>query len=318
MSEARSFEPTPRSEGEVDSPSRPLIEVRGLAHPTQQPRFVLAVIVCFPVALLAVVASALTFGLVPLYIGMVVLSVWLVARILQTQLRGNMLRVSLDNFPEILVVVDEAKRRMQYEKPVEVFVTEEGSINAMLVKLLGVRAIVLNSGLVEAMDDPHTMRQLEFIVGRFVGGLKARHMFLAPLAMVIDAVESLQVFNLLLFSFDRSTVYSGDQMGLVFCEDLGAAMDAMNKLSVGNGLHERVGLDGVFEQSDEVRGGLLSLLARLYSRHPHMMSRYTNLLGFASRRQPELFSAYLEKLPRDLQDSVRVAAGQAQHWPREL
>jgi len=205
--------------------------------------------------------------------------------------------VSDENFPEIQQILEDVKRILGYDKDIEVFIVEEGSVNAALAKFFRTRFIVLNSELVRGMLERGKIVQMKWVIARFVGALQAKHYRLDLLRILVDNIEKLQVLNLFLLPYERATQYSGDQIALAVCGDLEQSMIAFEKLLVGNDLSNRVGIRGILEQAAELRGDIFAFIARLGSSHPHMVSRCLNLLSFARSRYPQMFAQYLADHP---------------------
>jgi len=268
-------------------------EFKLLLHPTEHSRFILALLVSIPAAIIAVVLVFASFGLLLVYVGLITFSVWFGLSIAKANLMANSVRVSEKNFPAIHEVAMEVKYTLDYQKAIDIYIIEEGSVNAFLAKFFQTKFIVLNSELVKDMLDNGKLVQMKWIIARFVGALKAKHFRLDLLRIVIDSIEKIKIFNLLILPYERAMQYSGDQIGLAVCNDLNQAMTAFDKFMVGNDLAHRVEFQGLVEQAIDVRDSFFATLARLFSTHPHMVSRYLNLLAFARWRYPRMFDKYI-------------------------
>lgn len=265
----------PEQTGIVDA------ELRHLLHPHEQSRLTLALAGLAPVALLALVLVIMTSGGVLVAVGVVVAGIWFAMRIHEARLRGHAVEVSGDNFPELRSVLDDVCRRLAYTREVSMYVVNDGDVNATLLRLFGKRILWVNSGLVEAMDDPQGRAELAFVMGRFVGALKARHLRFGELAAVISGFKSLVGVNLLILPYLRATVLSGDQLGMVIAGDAGASLRAMNKLFIGRGLSDRVSLPATTAQALRHRNSPFRWLAIAWTSEPHMTDRLLNLVAFS-------------------------------------
>jgi len=281
-------------------------ELQLLLHPTEHSRFMLALLVAIPVAIVAIVLVFVSFGLLLVYVGLITFSVWFGLSIAKASLMANSVRVSAKNFPAIHEVTTEVKYTLDYDEPIDIYIIEEGSVNAFLAKFFQTKFIILNSELVKDMLDNGKIVQMKWIIARFVGALKAKHFRLNLLRIVIDSIEKIKIFNLFILPYERATQYSGDQIGLAVCNDLNQAMTAFDKFMVGNDLADRVEFQGLIEQALDVRDSFFAMLARLFSTHPHMVSRYLNLLAFARWRYPRMFDEYIARFDGATSSSINA------------
>ena len=270
-------------------------ELKALAHPTENSRFILALVASVPAAIVAVMLVFVSYGLLLVYVGLIIFSAWFGLSIMKARLMANSVQVSRKNFPEIHETTIEVKRILGYRDPIEIYIVEEGSVNAVLAKFFKTKFIILNSTLVSDMLDNGRIVQMRWVIARFVGALQAKHTRLSLLRILIDGIEKIKIFGLFILPYERATQYSGDQIGLAVCNDLDQALIAFDKLMVGNELADRVQFRGLVEQALDVRESFFALLARLLSPHPHMVSRYLNLLAFARWRYPGMFDDYMAR-----------------------
>ena len=228
-----------------------------------------------------------------------------VHRLLRARLMGGAIKVGPASFPEIHQAALEATRRLAYDGKVEVYVIEEGSFNAKLAKFMGTRVILLHSDVVSrAYEDPAAVDDVQWIVARFVGALKARYR-VKSLAMLMDAIRPLGFLTLFLLPFERATQYSGDQIGVAAVGDVRPALRAIHRLFVGRELGDRVTPAAVVRQGEALRTDPFGMLATVTSTHPHMTSRYLNMIDFAAARYPEGLAEYTASL--DEADAAALA-----------
>ena len=138
--------------------------------------------------------------------------------------------------------------------------------------------------------------ELTFLVARFIGALKAKHLRFDPVVMVVAGLEKLIFLNPFLYPYERATTYSGDQIGLACCGSLPAALNVLGGLMVGAELAPRLGLRGLLWQAVSVRRHWLPRLRQLALAQPHLTNRYLNLLEFGSRLDPAGFAAFVDGL----------------------
>jgi hypothetical protein len=296
-------------------------DLRLLLHPTEESRLRLAMISLTIIAgyVIEVLVSAaqrgLRFGsgvvLVPggdflIAVLTVFLSIvfarWLAARVLEARLRGSAIEVDDENFPELKAVVMDVCRMLDYRKPISVFVIKDGEINLILRRLFGRQSLWINSGVVEAMGDPSTRAELVFLVGRFVGALKARHLRFRELMAVINNFERLAMINLFILPYLRSTVFSGDQIGVAVCGDMAASLRAMSRLLVGKDLADRLSIRATTAQAIRQQRTFFRFISIVSSAYPHTTDRFLNLVRFSQTKQASHAGV------RGLSDPALVAA----------
>lgn len=272
-------------------------EFKLLLHPTEDSRFDLALFIVIPVVGLGLLFLLKTTAFVFVFIGAVALFIWFTMELLKAHLTANAVKVSQHNFPEIYEVLQDVKYVLDYQKDIQVYVVEEGTVNAFLSKFFRTELIVLNSELVEDMIEQNKLLQAKWVIARFIGSLKAKHTRIFFVRVIINSLEKLQIFNLFLLPYERAIQYSGDQIGLAVCKDLDQSLTAFYKFMVGNQLSHRVNPIGIMEQEKEMN--IFASIARLFSTHPHVVDRFANLITFAERQFPLMHAAYMRKQRRE-------------------
>jgi hypothetical protein len=100
-------------------------------------------------------------------------------------------------------------------------------------------------------------------------------------------------------------VYTGDRLAVAAINgDISSAISALQKLFVGRQLGYSLNPEGIIEQQRLVKGTFFAFLARLTSAHPHMTSRYVDLIVFAKTYFPVQFAQFEAAnpgLPADLE-----------------
>jgi hypothetical protein len=270
----------------------------GYMYPLQNRRYYLALV--FSIILFPLVAIGLLVGTIVLIVPLVAFFLWMGMRVFFAHMLGNSILVSAENYPRIFAVTEEVKTRLGYQKPIYVFVYENGSFNAYMRHLFFRRAIFLNSELLQAGV---TDREVRWIIGRFVGYMRARQQA-GVLGWIVRAAQYLLVFNFFILPYERAMVYTGDRLALAEIDgDLASAISAMQKLLVGRQLGYSINPEGLIAQHRQVRGSIFGFLARAAKGFPHTTARYVDLVLFARAFFPEqykIFEAANPGLPADL------------------
>jgi hypothetical protein len=293
-------------------------ELAYLRHPAERSRLVLAlaatVFVGGLMGVLLVKALERDQVFITLAFGIVVAGfTWGALQVHRARLLGGAVRVTSDSLPEVHGLLEDAREQLDYRKRVDVYVSSDVDGLAVLTNFLGVRLILLDGDLVATLLREGKRRELEFIIARFIGALKAKHERLAPIRVLLTAVRPLGLVGPLLWPYERAVVYSGDQIGMACCADLDAALAALDRLMVGGLLASDVHERGVLAQAAEVRQRRLPRLAELLSRQPHLTSRYVNLLCFAERYCPEERQRVVAGMTSDAERELSALASRSPH-----
>ncbi len=268
-------------------------ELKNLLHRSEDSRYLLALLTSLAVLAFTLYVISQTGVAFLIVIAVVVFGVWFATQILQARLIGNAARVSPLNFPEMYRVLEGVKQRLDYKEPVHIYVVESGDLNGFLYRFFRTRFIVLNSELVTAMMEQGDLMQLTWIVARFVGSLKTKHLRLEYIRLLIGALQGTGIFNFLLLPYERATQYSGDQIGLALCGDLGQAHLAMLKFVAGKDLAQHVNPWAFIVQASEIRHTFFGWYSQIFQRHPHWTNRYLNLLDFTQKTNRAHYDSYL-------------------------
>jgi uncharacterized tellurite resistance protein B-like protein len=167
---------------------------------------------------------------------------------------GSQLRLTRLLAPRLVGLLDEVKATLGFEEPIELFVSQDGSVNAGALHAIGpdeTHVLSLTSALVERMTDD----ELRFVLGHEVGHLAWRHYRarLAVSAFGVDEEEDSKAPPLLvrrLESWDRLAELSADRAGFaVIGGRLEVAVSTFFKLQSGLGPeHLRFDMAAFLEQ----------------------------------------------------------------------
>jgi hypothetical protein len=267
-------------------------ELSALRHQSERSRFRLTLFVLVPAALLLAALVLASAGMVLFFVPVILFAIWFSLRLFCAWMLANTVKASETAFPEVKAAVDEAKTLFGFTGPVDAYVYEEGSYNALLVPLLRRKILMINS---ELLKEGNCTGELRFIVGRFVGSLASKHYRFGWLQVFLSSVEKLLVFNILLYPYERAVVYTGDQLGLVLIGgDLATGVRAMMKMVVGSDIAHRADVASFVGQGVAARGSFFTWLSRAFSTFPHHTHRVENLIRFAHERFPENARRYLD------------------------
>jgi Zn-dependent protease with chaperone function len=234
-----------------------------LRAPREKNLFVLGVIFSSLIWLVLVVT---VFGMVyGLFIGLAVL---VAHALFLAHVRGNAVRLSEEQVPELYGRARAAAERLGLREMPEVYVLQAGGLlNAFATKLLSRKYVILYSDLIDNCQDP---RQLDFVVGHEMGHLAAGHLawnlFLAPFRLVPWLAPA----------YSRACEYTSDRCGYFVAGDLEQSMRGLVVLAAGGKIAERANL-AAFEEQLKETGGFWMAVSELSASHPFLCKRVAAL-----------------------------------------
>jgi hypothetical protein len=266
--------------------------VKPLLHPSEPSRLAIALagVALFSALVLAVLIHAHeTSGLPYLAVFLILIAflIWFGQQVARARLLGRSVKVTAETVPELQALIDEVRETLQYTRRVDVYLVDKATSPIAMSSYLGTRIIVIEGELVAELLQPECRPQLLFLVGRSIGALKAKLTRLDVVVVLLQSVNALKLVTPLLLPWYRTTNYSGDQIGMVCCADLDAALQATRRLLVGKELAADLGPSAVLPQARLVQRRLLPRFVQLFSSQPHNTNRYANLLCFARYHDPE-------------------------------
>jgi len=294
---ARSSNPRPAAPAvpTTIAPAAAVSSIKPLLHPTERSRLVLAVVagaLAAALVLVVLVAAGAAGVLVPLVVavGFVLGTIWISQQLLRARLLGRSIRVTDETFPELEALLNEVRDILQYHRRVDVYVVDKASSPIGMSSYLGTRIIVIEGGLVAELLAPAQRPQLVFLIGRSLGALRAKHARLDIVVLLLQMADALKFVSLFISPWYRATAYSGDQIGMMCCSDLFAALEATRRLLVGRELAAELQPGQVLPQALLVQHRLLPRFVQLLSAEPHITNRYANLICFGRYHDPAFWA----------------------------
>jgi hypothetical protein len=247
---------------------------------------------------------------------------WFFLRMWNSRLLGRAVKVTPESFPEIHAEIAELRQKLDYHRPVDVYVADEVDGKMTVTSLLGTRVLLIEGGFAADLqeDGPAALR---FMLGSFIGWLKARHGRLTLSVLILDHLRYLTYVVPWMLPYWRCSKYTCDQYGYLCAEDLHASLGVIARLTVGKEMGPDISPTGVLEQAHQVSRRPLCRYAQLCQAQPHMVNRYVNLVAFAGSVMPVDYDRFRtgldEKGRRILRDLLlqtphRQSSG-SQHWP---
>jgi Zn-dependent protease with chaperone function len=234
-----------------------------------------------PLARIAFVFSALFWiGMVvgTMGIGAIVLGAMFIAYLFAqsgfiSYVRGNGVRVSAQQLPEIHQRYAECCQRLSVATPPEIYVLNaNGVLNALATRFLRRNYVILFSDVLDALaQHPDS---IDFYLGHELGHIQRGHLrwagFLAPAAML----------PLLGAAYSRAREYTCDLYGLACCDVPKDAAYGLAVLATGERSLDQVDLNGFARQSDDT-GGFWMSFHELSSDYPWLTKRLRRVMAAA-------------------------------------
>jgi Zn-dependent protease with chaperone function len=250
-------------------PSRP-IELEPLVHPKEKIYFAVCIIVSLAIyaALAMIILSGSPIaGPVIFYLVLIILGVFIAHGLFLGQVRGNGVRVSRRQFPELMTMAEEHSRRLNMETP-DIFVLQAGGIlNAFATRFLGRNFVILYSDVL-ALATQKGERAVSFVLAHELGHVKRKHM--TRRALLYPAM----VFPFLGGAYSRACEYTCDRFGNALQPD--GSVDGLLVLAAGRDLYTQVN-SAEYSNQRETETGFFVAFSEILSTHPNLPKRVAAL-----------------------------------------
>jgi Zn-dependent protease with chaperone function len=266
---------------QTDSKTTRPINLEPLVYPKEKVYFavgvVLTVAIYFAIARIILSAAGAATTLITYIVALLLIS-FLMRGLFIGHVRGNGIRVSQRQFPELMAMADRHAKRLGMDNTPDVFVLQSGGVlNAFATRFLGRNFVVLYSDVL-ALATEKGERAVGFVLGHEMGHVQRKHMtwraVLFP-AMAIPFFGS---------AYSRACEYTCDRFGSALEPDAG--VDGLLVLAAGRDLYHQVNTNEFSRQRETETGFFVSFAEKIAS-HPHLTKRVAALSAIAER-QPKL------------------------------
>ena len=261
-----------------DSKSRRPVDVDLLVHPKEKIYFAICVIVSIAIYYVlarVVLSGAEASGVIVFYLVVFVLGYFIFHGVMLGQIRGNGIRVSERQFPELMAMANEHSHRLGMGDTPDIFVLQSGGIlNAFATRFLGRNFVVLYSDVL-ALATQKGEKAVSFVLGHEMGHVRRKHMTWRAL------LYPSMVFPFLGSAYSRACEYTCDNVGNALEPEGG--VDGLLVLAAGRDLYTRVD-SAEYSRQRETETGFFVQLAEILSTHPNLTKRVAALGG--ARRAP--------------------------------
>lgn len=204
---------------------------------------------------------------------------------------GSAVRVSKKQFPQIHEVYKEACKTLDFEKRPELYVSQNPFFNAGAIGMDN-PFIVLNSGLVDIMDDKGIMG----VLGHELGHIKSGHVLYKTLLILMIRLSTftlniplsgLAIAGIIaaLKEWDRKSELSADRAALLAVQDPEASIQMLMKMAGGRqidqmNLGEFIAQAEEYNNSNSLMDNVYKFLNTIGLSHPMPVIRTLELLNW--------------------------------------
>lgn len=254
-----------------DSSSPRLLDLEPLIHPKEKIYFAMCVFVSlFIYIVLAsiILTGGAVAGTVMVYLFMGILGYFLVHGVFLGHLRGNGVRVSDRQFPELHAMAEQHSRRLGMDETPAIFVLQAGGmLNAFATRFLGRNFVVLYADVL-ALASQKGEKAVSFVLGHELGHVRRKHM--TRRALLYPAM----IFPFLGGAYSRACEYTCDRFGNALEPEGG--IDGLLVLAAGRDLYNQVNPTEYIRQRETERGFFVRF-AEILSTHPNLPKRVAAL-----------------------------------------
>jgi len=230
----------------------------------------------------------------------------------KNELLGTSVKLSNRQFPQLYQKVVGCAETLDIPMPT-VYVTENPHINAGTYGTNQESFILINSALVDKLDDD----ELTFVIGHECGHIHNSHVVYHTAADFMARGIGLYVkwavlpASMAINSWSRRGEVTCDRAGLVCCRDLRVALNAMMKLAVGaNRLFEEMDIDEFADPLDGIKEGV-GRYAEVFNSHPYLPKRIEALRRFAESSYYKTLTGEkggrpLDEIDREVDEIIQV------------
>ncbi|MFI5220000.1 MAG: M48 family metallopeptidase [Bacteroidia bacterium] len=198
------------------------------------------------------------------YVGIILLYLILRLGLLVGYLKGNAVKVTANQFPDIYDIVLKQCQALEMTKIPDVFILQNGGLlNAFATRFVGRNYIVIYSDVLEEAYE-NNMDAVEFIIGHELGHIKRKHMTKSLLLFPTFIIPLLNQ------AYSRGCEYT--------CDNIGAALNnkgvkpGLLVLASGKKLWRKVNVERYMQQ-EATEDGFWSWFAEKVSTHPKLTRR---------------------------------------------
>jgi Zn-dependent protease with chaperone function len=219
---------------------------------------------------ISVVVSALIYiGLAVSVVGLFYVALGLLVAViaqgmLMGGIRGNSIRISPQQFPEIFAITEGLAQKMSVVPTPDVYIVQAGGLlNAFATRFLGRNFVIIYSDVFE-LAYRKGESELAFIIAHELAHIKRKHLIWRIVLMPAVFIPYLST------AYSRACEYTCDRFGAHFVPQ--GAMGGLLVLAAGKKLYQHVD-SAAFESQVQSETGFWVWYAEIFSSHPNLPKR---------------------------------------------
>jgi len=264
------------------------IDVDSIRHEKEKTYFIIKIIFSSLIWIAGITAVILTektvwvFLYVAVSILFISITLWISGQILKSVLYGNSVKVNSNQYPEIHKIATDFSQRLGLSYTPEIFIcNRNGLINAIAIKGLSKRYILLYSSLIDLMLANNKNDALSMIIGHELGHHAAGHLsvsknlFLSPASLI----------PFLWSAYHRACELTADRIGFVLSDNLVESQNALIALALGSErLIPKVNVIEFCIQENEVPE-IVGFIQKIFSGYPRTTRRVIEITSFGNKNK---------------------------------
>lgn len=196
-------------------------------------------------------------------------------------IRGNGVKVTQEQFPEIHAKVYELAIKMEMKKLPDVFIVQsEGMLNAFASRFFGRNMVVLYSGITE-LHVKEGKEELDFVIAHELAHIKRNHILKNLFVLFGNWVPFLGS------AYSRACEYTCDALAHYYTENLDASKRALTVLAIGPELYRHVN-EAEYLKESSLEKNLFVWLSEKVSTHPALPKRIHQLNEKFGKHDPSI------------------------------
>lgn len=199
---------------------------------------------------------------------------WIAQTYFKAVIYGNAVKVSADQYPKIHAIVEEQRSTLGLTNQFDVFIVNgNGAMNALAVRFLSAKYIILFADLVDIMLEREEYDELKMVIGHELAHHAAGHLDLWKTVLLLPS----KYVPFLGPAYSRACELTADRIGFELTQNKEASQRALiNLVSGSKALATEMNVDAFLQQEREIPP-FFGFLHEIYSTHPRMTIRIDTL-----------------------------------------
>lgn len=215
------------------------------------------------------------------YVGVIVLYLALRVGLLIGYLKGNAIKISENQLPEIYEIIKKQSSALGLASVPEVYLLQAGGLlNAFATRFMGTNYVVIYSDILDEAYE-NNMPTVEFIIGHELGHVKRKHVLKGILLFPSLIIPFLGA------AYSRACEYTCDSIGAALSPK--GARTGLVLLASGKRLYKKVNIEKFMYQSENEES-FWSWFSEKVSSHPKLSKRVL-------RFQDQEFASIVKPIP---------------------